>query len=120
MSKELGKSEHYCEICGKSYSRSSELIKHIRVHTGERPYHCVTCGKAFTENSHLSRHKRFHTGEKPFQCVTCGKSFSIVSDLTTHKRIHTDIIKTSHNNQYFKTVSPAKAWLNLCALSNNH
>ncbi|XP_006158143.1 zinc finger and SCAN domain-containing protein 20 isoform X2 [Tupaia chinensis] len=80
---------YHCSDCGRSFSKSSALISHQRIHTGERPYECAECGKSFSKSSTLANHQRTHTGEKPYQCADCGKSFSERSKLLTHQRVHT-------------------------------
>ncbi|XP_062994420.1 zinc finger protein 771 [Elgaria multicarinata webbii] len=86
-----GEKPYRCNDCGRSFNQSSALTKHQRTHTGERPYVCRDCGKAFTASSNLLQHRRFHTGERPYRCELCGKAFSQSSNYNLHRRGHTGV-----------------------------
>ncbi|XP_062829621.1 zinc finger protein 165 isoform X2 [Anolis carolinensis] len=75
-----------CSYCGKRWQCRSELLRHLRTHTGERPHKCSDCGKSFSTSSHLIQHKRVHTGERPYSCKDCGKSYRRRASLVQHER----------------------------------
>ncbi|KAI4455323.1 zinc finger protein [Holotrichia oblita] len=82
-------SQHICDICGSKFAWKCNLIKHIRIHTGDRPYTCEMCGKSFTQKSTLDIHiKSIHTGEKRHICENCGKKFTTSAELRKHSGVH--------------------------------
>jgi Zinc finger, C2H2 type len=87
---------HHCEICFKSFTRSSILRDHAAAHRGQRPHNCRSCSARFTRKIDLRNHEReVHGGSRPFICqhietdgtmVGCGKGFPRSSLLIRHRK----------------------------------
>ena len=44
--------------CGKAFNKKSNLLDHLRTHTGEAPYYCKFCQKGFKQKGQMYKHKR--------------------------------------------------------------
>ena len=75
-----------CKFCHKNCKSHHDLVRHERIHTGEKPFQCKICSKSFTRKFSLDCHLTVHTGERPFQCNVCCRKFSAKGSLLRHKR----------------------------------
>ncbi|KAK9542719.1 hypothetical protein VZT92_000557 [Zoarces viviparus] len=81
---------HKCHLCGRAFRTVTLLRNHLNTHTGTRPHKCQDCDMAFVTSGELVRHRRYkHTHEKPFKCSMCDYCSVEVSKLKRHIRSHT-------------------------------
>ncbi|XP_064640452.1 zinc finger protein 236-like [Lineus longissimus] len=102
---------HQCTYCSKEFKKPSDLVRHIRIHTHEKPYKCTACFRAFAVKSTLTGHMKTHTGNKDFRCEVCEKMFSTQGSLKVHLRLHTGSkpFDCSHCDKKFRTSGHRKS-----------
>lgn len=72
-------------FCTRRFSRSDELQRHMRTHTGDKRFVCPTCSKRFMRSDHLSKHQRTHRNvvvKKPGDRKLASKGRSTVTRRT--------------------------------------
>lgn len=77
-----------CKVCDKTFTTTTKLNMHIRVHSGCKPFKCKECPKTFAQQFNLKRHELVHLpfSERPkkYQCHICGLFYWQKHHLSDH------------------------------------
>ncbi|TRY64241.1 hypothetical protein TCAL_00824 [Tigriopus californicus] len=81
-----------CPHCQKVYKTQNALVKHSRIHSGERPYCCSICGKTYRvlkkDNDLWNNCQRRCSGNFRYRCGICDKQFNSKFRLNNHELVH--------------------------------
>ncbi|KAK3724337.1 hypothetical protein QZH41_010845, partial [Actinostola sp. cb2023] len=106
-----------CSHCVMSFTRPSDLQRHLLIHSSNKPYRCDKCDREFTWFGNFQKHILSHMSENSqssgsysamftllareqvkdlfikegdkYRCRLCSKDFTRLSGLKTHIRMHT-------------------------------
>lgn len=76
-----------CEYCDKDMATHQQYVRHVSIHTNEKPLKCDYCDTRWATVSQLNAHKKKHDEENlRHNCNVCNIKFPIISKLKRHIR----------------------------------
>lgn len=73
-----------CQYCEKQFTKNCLLIRHERIHNGQKPFSCDRCDRNFAQKNTLIIHQRRHSDQRMFQCTQCPQTFVQKGNLSSH------------------------------------
>ena len=80
VSSKLGMREVICQIC---FTKSENILQHVKTHKSGFSYECFYCLKGFNDYGSMKKHKDAHQPNR-FECRNCNTDFNSYEDLVLH------------------------------------
>lgn len=79
-----------CDHCAKKFFAKTQLIRHLKIISGEISYICDVCSKACASSMDLKLHRTCHTNERMYGCSypDCNKAFKTPAARSSHMETH--------------------------------
>ena len=77
VSSKLGMREVICQIC---FTKSENILQHVKTHKSGFSYECFYCLKGFNDYGSMKKHKDAHQPNR-FECRNCNTDFNSYEDL---------------------------------------
>ena len=106
---------NYCNECNYMTQNKSDLVKHSRAHSKEKPFQCELCDQKFSLKSSLKVHIMSHKGGR-FQCEECAYKAAQKSILLIHLLTHSGVKPHKCDSCKFSTATKG----NLIAHQRSH
>ncbi|XP_015915023.1 zinc finger protein PLAGL2 [Parasteatoda tepidariorum] len=75
--------------CTRVFSSRFKLVRHLHIHSGDRPFQCNNCGRRFHRKDHLKNHLQVHNPNKiQHSCNFCQKSYCSLLSYRKHLALH--------------------------------
>ena len=68
--------------CNKKFTKTWNMLDHVRMHEGIKPFDCKIWGKQFTQKGNLKKHHMlYHSNKsirdrKKFECIQCNRKYT--------------------------------------------
>jgi uncharacterized Zn-finger protein len=107
------------QVSGKKLTtKTSNLIRHKRIHTGDKPYKCDVCENAFNSGSNLVQHKRLHSIKETVEEAEVDQTIEIKEEIKSAldfgglgKRQHKEIIPPVNRSEALSDDPTVKLWI---------
>ena len=79
-----------CIHCKKCFYLSTDLQRHMQIHTNEKGFACTQCEYRTNMKANLKVHMLKHSGIR-YKCSVCGKKLTSKSSLVKHSQLHEEM-----------------------------